>query len=102
MDDGLGLGRGGLSYGASRGGPGGSYHQGGYRGGGHGSGPDHAQANARPQPPQPAPEFTMKGNDFPALPGAGSEVTQKKVSENSDGGTASTGATPWGESNRCV
>ena len=41
----------------------------------------------------PAPEFEMKGNDFPALPGAG-ESLPRKTSESSEGANA------WGESNR--
>ena len=41
----------------------------------------------------PAPEFEMKGNDFPALPGAGESIP-RKASESSEGVTA------WGESNR--
>ena len=43
----------------------------------------------------PAPEFEMKGNDFPALPGAG-ESLPRKTSESSEGANA------WGESNRYV
>ena len=43
----------------------------------------------------PAPEFEMKGNDFPALPGAGESVP-RKASESSDGASA------WGEANRYV
>ena len=41
----------------------------------------------------PAPEFEMKGNDFPALPGAG-ENAPRKASESSDGASA------WGDANR--
>ena len=40
-----------------------------------------------------APEFEMKGNDFPALPGAGESIA-RKTSESSEGANA------WGESNR--
>ena len=40
-----------------------------------------------------APEFEMKGNDFPALPGAGENIP-RKPSESSESGNA------WGESNR--
>lgn len=43
----------------------------------------------------PAPEFEMKGNDFPALPGAG-ETAPRKASESSDGASA------WGEANRYI
>ena len=41
----------------------------------------------------PAPEFEMKGNDFPALPGAGESIP-RKASESSEGANA------WGETNR--
>ena len=41
----------------------------------------------------PAPEFEMKGNDFPALPGAG-ENNLRKASESSEGANA------WSETNR--
>ncbi len=38
----------------------------------------------------PAPEFEMKGNDFPALPGVPVSTTEnRKISESGEG------ATPW-------
>ena len=44
----------------------------------------------------PAPEFEMKGNDFPALPGVSVPANEaRKISEPGDGGST----TPW-ESNR--
>lgn len=89
-----GAGRGGFS---SRGG----YHQGGYRGGSHGPGVgglgrggDPAQGEHIHHGPgsitmafKPAPEFEMKGNDFPALPGL-DETRKVSSSESSEGGGA--------------
>ena len=85
-------GRGGF---ASRGG---GYHQ-GYRGNTHGSGGGIGRPGDLAQGDQlvphgagpsvafkPAPEFEMKGNDFPALPGLDEP---QKVSEPSDG------SKPW-------
>ena len=78
----------------------GGYHQGGYRGNTHGTGgvlgrPDLTQGDhlvhhggAPSVPFKPAPEFEMKGNDFPALPGLDEP---QKVSEPSDGH----GSKPW-------
>lgn len=119
-DDGLGremLSRGGYSVGR------GGYHSGGGYRGGHGSsgslgssgGVDqvsHHYSSHQHHPTQPsvvtavnpgivtltsktppAPEFEMKGNDFPALPGVAAAVTDiRKTSE-------SEGTMPW-ESNR--
>ena len=76
----------------------GGYHQ-GYSGrGGHGAGGmlgrggevgqgEHLAHGGPPAVFKPAPEFEMKGNDFPALPGLDEP---RKVSESSDGGSK-----PW-------
>ena len=75
----------------------GGYHQ-GYRGGSHGAGGmlgrggevgqgEHLAHGGPPAVFKPAPEFEMKGNDFPALPGLDEP---RKVSESSDGGSK-----PW-------
>ena len=108
IDDGMG---GGLNRdipvggrGGFTGGRGGYHGQGGYgRGGAHGPGgglgrPDLAQGDHMVHHGgpalafKPAPEFEMKGNDFPALPGL--DEPQKGVSgESNEGG--SSGAKPW-------
>lgn len=107
-------GRGGYSSGR------GGYHSGGgYRGGhggggggiGGGSGVDqgghHHSSHFHHQPgvsapstvaavtskTPPAPEFEMKGNDFPALPGVATPVIESRKTSESDG------STPW-DSNR--
>ena len=104
IDDGLG----GLNRDMSVGGRGafaggrGGYHQGGYRGGAHGPGGgmgrpdlvqgDHIVHHGGPAIAfKPAPEFEMKGNDFPALPGL--DQPQKVSSESNDGGSSA--AKPW-------
>lgn len=92
-----GVGRGGFAGGR------GGYHQGGgYRGGAHGPGsgmgrPDLAQGDHMVHHGgpaiafKPAPEFEMKGNDFPALPGL--DEPQKVSGESNDGGSSA--AKPW-------
>lgn len=92
-----GVGRGGFA-----GGRGGYHGQGGYRGGAHGPGsgmgrPDLAQGDHMVHHGgpaiafKPAPEFEMKGNDFPALPGL--DEPQKVSGESNDGGSSA--AKPW-------
>ena len=104
IDDGMG----GLNRDMSVGGRGGfaggrgGYHQGGYRGGAHGPGggmgrPDLAQGDHMVHHGgpalafKPAPEFEMKGNDFPALPGL--DEPQKVSGESNEGGSSA--AKPW-------
>ena len=103
MDDGAGGMNRDMTSGGGRGGYSGrgGYHQGGYRGGNHGAGGilgrggevgqgnEHLAHGGGPHPTvfKPAPEFEMKGNDFPALPGLDEP---RKVSESSDGGSK-----PW-------
>ena len=103
MDDGAGGMNRDMTSGGGRGGYSGrgGYHQGGYRGGSHGAGGilgrggevgqgnEHLAHGGGPHPTvfKPAPEFEMKGNDFPALPGLDEP---RKVSESSDGGSK-----PW-------
>jgi hypothetical protein len=92
-----GVGRGGFA-----GGRGGYHGQGGYRGGAHGPGsgmgrPDLAQGDHMVHHGgpaiafKPAPEFEMKGNDFPALPGL--DEPQKVSGESNDAGSSA--AKPW-------
>ena len=98
MEDGSGGMNRDMTSGGGRGGYSGrgGYHQGGYRGGNHGPGgmlgrgSDVGQGEHMSHGPaavfKPAPEFEMKGNDFPALPGLDEP---RKVSESSDAGGGS-------------
>ena len=89
-------GRGGFAVGR------GGYHAGGYRGGAHGGPQGLGRPGELPGqgehmvhhggPPvafKPAPEFEMKGNDFPALPGLDEPP---KVSESNENTSSSK---PW-------
>ena len=94
-----------MSGGGSRGGFAvgrGGYHAGGYRGGAHGGPQGLGRPGELPGqgehmvhhggPPvafKPAPEFEMKGNDFPALPGLDEPP---KVSESNENTSSSK---PW-------